>query len=128
MDVNEEIVKTYFEVVKDCLVRDNIPYTNYNAGIDLLAINKRGEVFDIEVKWRGSTIKIEEDGKTWSYIHYKEQLLNKERDDRIKKVTGKYPSVKFLVTTRSHLSRNPPRTIEWWVNSLDKFWDDIIKK
>ena len=48
MDVNEEIVKEYFEKVENCIVRNNIVYNNHHSAIDLLAVNKEGEVKDIE--------------------------------------------------------------------------------
>lgn len=131
MDVNEEIAKEYYELVENCFVRSGIEYGNYHSAIDLLVINKKGEVIDIEVKWK-SRIKIcDSDKKQNGFKHFVNQLNNRERDEKIFNLTGKIPDKKVFLTTKNFFGKSKQ---DYWIKKfLEKnievvFFDDIIPK
>ncbi len=129
MDVNEEIVKEYFEVVENCIVRANIEYGNYHSAIDLLAIDKSGNVIDIEVKWKSRIVIENSDKKQNGFYHIINQLKNKERDEIIKELVGKLPTQKILVTTKHFFSKSK---LQYWKKRFEEeniqvlFFDDIL--
>ena len=131
MDVNEEIVKEYFELVENCIVRASIEYGRYHSAIDLLAVDKIGNVKDIEVKWKSRIVIEDSDKKQNGYYHIINQLKNKKRDEIIKELIGKLPTEKILVTTKHFFSKSK---LEYWKNRFKEqniqvlFFDDIIPK
>lgn len=129
MDVNEQIVKEYFELVKGCLVRNNIEYGKHHASIDLLAVDKQGNIFDMEVKWKSAIAIKDSKDRENGFNHFVKQLNDTERDKIIEKLIGKKPTQKMFITTKHFLSK---RKFHYWKGRFEKenievlFFDDII--
>jgi len=130
MDVNEEIVREYFELIENCIVRANIEYEKkYHKAIDLLAIDKNGNIIDIEVKWKSTIVIADSTKKQNGFKHIVNQLNDKKRNETIKELLGKEPSIKLFVTPRHFF---PKTKFDYWVNKFReenieiKFFDDII--
>ncbi|MFQ6120093.1 MAG: hypothetical protein ACE5KE_09430, partial [Methanosarcinales archaeon] len=131
MDVNEEIVKEYFELVENCIVRANIEYGKYHSAIDLLAIDKNGNIKDIEVKWKSRIVIEDSTSKQNGFKHIVNQLKDMRRNESIKELLGKEPTHKIFVTTKHFFSIS---NFDYWKNRFKEqnievlFFDDIIPK
>ena len=88
MDVNEEIVKEWLHICKKQFTLENIRFKVYGSkggsnysDIDILAVDKDGNYYDYEIKWRsvyslGATDKESIDA-------FIKQVLRKERIEKI---------------------------------------------
>lgn len=129
MDVNEQIVKEYFELIENCIVRTNIEYGNYHSAIDLLAIDRKGDIKDIEVKWKSRIVIEDSENKQNGFKHIVKQLKDRRRDKIIKELLGKGPTHKIFVTTKHFFSK---KRLDYWKNKFREqdigvlFFDDVI--
>lgn len=111
MEVNEEIVEQYLKLKKFFYIHD-IQFkvwgkkggSNY-SNIDFLAIDKRGKLYDIEVKFRSKyrVTKGSKSSKKW-IDDLVNQLKRKERSEEIKKYTDK-KSTKIIISTHQCFGR-----------------------
>jgi hypothetical protein len=101
MDVNEEIVKTWLHVCKKYFTIGNIPFvikrklgSNY-GDIDILAVDRKGRFYDYEIK---GMIRYSLGKNDYEWLF--DQLVNKEREKKVRSIIGNKPYQKVLVARR----------------------------
>lgn len=111
MDVNEEIVVNWLNLCKEQFTIENIRFkvfgpkggSNY-SDIDILAVDKNGKYYDYEIKWRSVYSLNATDGETLeAFIN---QMLRKERVEKIKEIIGKKQYEKIFITTKRLFGRS----------------------
>ena len=111
MDTNEQIVKEWLHICKKQFTIENIKFKvcgesggcNY-SDIDILAVDKDGNFYDYEIKWR-STYSLNATSKE-KIDNIIKQILRKERLEKIKEFTGDKESFHRLVITRKFFGSN----------------------
>jgi len=105
MEVNEEIIEQYLKLKKFFYIHD-IKFKVYGkkggmnySNIDFLAKDKKGNLYDIEVKYRSryKLTKGSDDSKEW-ISNLVKQLKREERKEKIKEYSIKKP-IKIIVST-----------------------------
>lgn len=107
MDVNEEIVRTWLQLCKNQFTMDDITFKVYrkksgkggggHSNIDILAVDNKGIYYDYEVKWRSRQSIGATSRETPEALIA--QMINKERDKKIKSITGRKSCKKIFITT-----------------------------
>lgn len=118
MNVNERIVNCWLNNCRDMLTMSNIIYSNFNAAIDLLAVDLRGEtplVWDIEVKLRsgGMTIAMNDTNQR-GYHHFRDQLLDENRDRCVREIISPACRVQKIFITNRNFLHNQDKSNEAW--------------
>ena len=108
MDVNEKIVECWLNNCKNIFTISNVEYNSHHAAIDLLGIDlKNKEVLDIEVKFKSGISINNSVKKENGFLHIKKQLINKNREETIKRLlldNHKFKIKKLLITTKKFLT------------------------
>lgn len=136
MDVNQEIVKEYFQRCKGYFVLEDVGFKrgSYPSDIDLLALdpkNADAPVLAVEVKWRGSA-KIHEGEDKASSIHkIISQINDPYRVQRIREIIGQRNFENIFITSLHAFGEKDStrkKHIEGFVNAgiSVKFFEDII--
>ncbi|MDY4043442.1 MAG: hypothetical protein SOY65_06490 [Marinifilaceae bacterium] len=137
MNVNERIVNCWLTKCRKMLTTSEIIYNNFNAAIDLLAIDLQNEkplAWDIEVKLRTGGIHIALNNTPQNgYYHFRDQLNNTDRDQHLRNII--FPSIeieKIFITNRKFL-RNKDKNNEYWESKFKTeenitvlYFEDII--
>ena len=136
MDVNEQIVKEWLCLCKKQFAIENVLFKvprNY-SDIDILAMDKKGDIFDYEIKWR-SAWKMDQE--------FIDKICSDfDRPERIKKIEdiiGKSKRNKILITTKFTLGQTLKKKQETENFSKNKsffeknkieviFFEDILKE
>jgi len=119
MDVNEKIINEWLHLCENKFTITNISLkvsgekggVNY-SDIDILAVDKDGNFYDYEVKWRSVYRVSSNEIKKWIG-----KMVQKERTKKIKKMIGKKSYQKILVTTQNCLGGTEKKRAE----NRDKF-------
>jgi hypothetical protein len=105
MDVNEQIINEWLHLCKNCFTITNISFKVYGpkggsnySNIDILAVDKDGNFYDYEIKWRSVYAIGATDKETVSSLI--KQMIRKERVQKIKEIIGNKHYQKILVTTK----------------------------
>lgn len=136
MDVNEKIINEWLHLCKNQFTITNIPFkvfgpkggSNY-SNIDVLAVDKSGNFYDYEIKWRSVYSVGATDKETIeSFI---KQMKRKARVKKIKEIIGNKSYKKIFITTKVCLGNREEmrgkRIKEFKKNKIDVlFFDDII--
>ena len=109
-EVNEQIVKEWLQICKEQFTMENVIFkvtgpkggSNY-SDIDILSVDKEGNYYDREIKWRSAFSMSSPDtekGKE-AIKHILNQLCRKERRAKIKKLIGNQKYKKIFVTNKT---------------------------
>jgi hypothetical protein len=107
MDVNEEIIVEWLHLCKQQFTIEDIKFKvphNY-SDIDILAVDKNGNYYDYEIKWRSaySVGKKSEKEEINEFIY---SLLRKERIKRINEIIGNKPVNHIIISTYKHFGKS----------------------
>ena len=105
MDVNEIIVEEWLRLCENQFTITNIPFkvfgpkggSNY-SNIDIFAVDRKGNFYDYEIKWRRIYSLGATDKETVESLI--KQLKRRERVSRIRELIGQKPYKKILITTK----------------------------
>ncbi|MDP3698906.1 MAG: hypothetical protein Q8R47_04925 [Nanoarchaeota archaeon] len=138
MDVNEEIVKQWLHSCKQQFTIDDIRFkvfgpkggSNY-SNVDLLAVDKAGKYYDYEIKWRSVYSLGATDKETPAALI--NQMLRKERVEKIKSIIGRKPYQKIFITTYQMFGRSQEKRDKFVkIFNSNKiqvlFFEEIIKE
>jgi hypothetical protein len=114
MDVNEEIIRAWLQICKNQFTMDNISFKVYGpkggsnySNIDLLAVDSSGTYYDYEVKWRSVYSISSTDRETPRELT--KQLINKEREEKIRSIIGRTACKKLFITTYAFFGKSPDK-------------------
>ena len=138
MDVNEEIVKEWLHICKKQFTLESIRFKVYGpkggsnySDIDILAVDKGGNYYDYEIKWRSAySLRATDKKNIGAFI---KQVLRKERIEKIKEIIGNKPCKHIFVTTKQLFGRSKTKrgmiTKEFSKRNITTiFFEDIIKE
>jgi len=138
MDVNEEIVKEWLHICKNQFTLDSIRFKVYGpkggsnySDIDILAVDRDGNYYDYEIKWRSVYSLNATDKETLdAFIN---QVIRKERIEKIKEIIGNNPCKHIFVTTHQLFGRSDEKrqsiVKEFNERGIEVlFFEDIIKE
>ncbi len=138
MNANEEIVKEWLHICKKQFTLENIRFkinnqkkgSNY-SDIDILSVDKNGNFYDYEIKWRSTYSLGATDKETVdSFI---DQILKRERIEKIKDIIGNKQCKHIFVTTKIALGKNDEKR-NLIIEKFNKrnieviFFEDIINE
>ena len=127
-DVNEIIVSNWLKLCKKQFTMENISVkvegdkggSNY-TDIDILAVDREGNYYNYEIKWRSVFVLPSTDEK--HFPGYVKQLKRLERMKEIKRLTGTTKVKHFFVTTKNHLGKKEEKRQIF----IDKFKKECIE-
>ena len=138
MDVNEEIVKEWLHICKKQFTLESIRFKVYGpkggsnySDIDILAVDKDGNFYDYEIKWR-SVYSLNATDKE-SIDAFIKQVLRKERIEKIKEIIGEKTCKHIFITTKQLFGRSETKR-KLIIEEFNKrnikiiFFEDIINE
>jgi len=138
MDVNEEIIIEWLHNCKQQFTIDSIKFKVYGpkggsnySDIDILAVDKNGNYYDYEIKWRSVYSLVATDKeKLKAFIN---QVIRKERIAKLKEFIGNKSCKHIFITTHQLFGRSEKKrkiiTKEFNKRNIEIiFFEDIIKE
>ena len=138
MDVNEEIVKEWLHICKRQFTLESIRFKVYGpkggsnySDIDILAVDKNGNFYDYEIKWR-SVYSLNATDKE-SVDAFIKQVLREERIEKINEIIGDKLCKHIFITTKQLFGRSETKrkliTEEFNKKDIEiVFFEDVINE